>query len=346
MLKRILGVIIILVAISGLLIGIGGVVLGRQAIDGVEQSINDTLPVVLESLSAVEDSLLLAKDTMNEVSTSLDTVEQATLTVSKSITDAAPAVEQVVVITGEDVPEAIEAFQSSIPNLVNVAATIDSTLQALADFKIETSILTFPLEFDLGIEYDPEAPFDESIAAIGTSTEELPEQMRSLATELDATSENLLVLGDDIEILATDISDINMELREVPALLDRYVGIVQDLESNISNLQQQLSTQFSTLKLGITIVMIWFCLTQIAPLVLGWELIRGGFDREQQAESTVVTPPPPAPPVAEERTEAYTKEAVAAAESEAAKSAETAAQASDDAAESVAQTTEDATDAT
>ncbi|MCO5183308.1 MAG: hypothetical protein M9928_07345 [Anaerolineae bacterium] len=290
--KRLLGIIIIITALVGALIGIGGVILGRQAVDGIAQSIDDTMPLVLESLAAVEDSLVLAKNTIGEVNTALDNTGTLTVDLSKSIADAAPAVDQIVAVTGEDIPAGIEAFQASIPNLENVAATIDQTLQTLADFKIETRILTFPLEFDLGIEYDPEAPFDESIAQIGTSMEGVPEQMRLLSTELEVTSENLIVLSDDILALAGDVNNINEQLTELPPLMDRYISIINQLESNLIQLQQTLTSQFGNLKLVITIVMVWFILTQLAPLYIGWELVSGKRDaRDQSADTTTSDEP-------------------------------------------------------
>lgn len=285
MFKRLLGVIIIITAIIGLLIGIGGIIVGGQAIDGIANSVSETLPLVIDSLTTVEDSLVLAQDTVTQVNNGLDTVEQTTRSLSTSIGDAAPAMDQVVSLTGTDVPEGIEAFQASIPNLVNVAATIDSTLETLSNFKVETRILTFPLSFDLGIDYNPEAPFDQSIAMIGSSMEGVPEQIRALATELESTGGNLVVLSEDINTLAGNINDINTELKDIPDLLDRYIDIIAELETNLTQLDQNLAAQFDTLKLVITIIMIWFCMTQLAPFMVGWQLLFGNGNKSAETEA-------------------------------------------------------------
>ena len=304
MIKKILGIIILIIAILGLLIGIGGIIGGRTAVDAIQQNLSDTLPLIIESLTAAEDSLVLAQDTIGEVNAGLETATQSTINLSKTVGDAAPAVDQIVTITGEDIPQGIEAFQDSIPNLVSVAATIDNTLQTLSDFKIETKILTFPLKFDLGIEYNPEAPFDESLAAIGDSTEGLPQEMRTLSAELATSSGNLEVMSDDILSLAGNLSDINTQLTNIPPLLDRYIDIVNEVEQTVANLNETLDAQFGNLKLGVTILFGWFMLMQLVPLVVGWELLTGGFDRnddDYEVDPVIAA----APVVAESKAAAY-----------------------------------------
>ncbi|MCA9926580.1 MAG: hypothetical protein KC421_29630, partial [Anaerolineales bacterium] len=57
-------------------------------------------------------------------------------------------------------------------------------------------------------------------------------------------------------------------------LLNDYLRLITETNDATRQLRGQMSSQLDSLKTGILFVMIWLAFAQLAPLYLGWELIR------------------------------------------------------------------------
>jgi uncharacterized phage infection (PIP) family protein YhgE len=175
-----------------------------------------------------------------------------------------------------DVPDSLDAVQDAVPNLVAVAGAVDNTLETLSRFDFQRTVFGVPIGFDLGIDYDPEAPFDESVAQIGSSLEEVPDNLRGLQVHLDTANDNLAAISDNLQVLTENLAAIEGSVEEVGPLLDDYIGLVAQINENITQTRSELDGQMQTLKTGIIILFVWFGLNQLVPLYLGADLITDG----------------------------------------------------------------------
>lgn len=282
--KRIIGIIIILVAIVGVLIGIAGTYIGFSFVDSIGAGIASSLNLTQDSLDTVIDTLELTKTTISQSNDALATVETTAGSAATTISDTRPLLEQIGTVASNDVPNSIEAFQGTVPNLAEVAGAIDQTLRALSAFKVDQDLGFTTFTFDLGIDYDPDVPFDESMTALGDSLNGLPENLRTLDTYIAVTSDNLATISQNVNQIADDLAIINGSIAEVIPLLDDYIDIVQQIKDGMANVQTAVDAQLGNVKLGILVVFIWFGLTQLAPLYLGIELVRGGRDESDKKD--------------------------------------------------------------
>ena len=280
MFRRIIGAIMFITGLLGLIITLAAAILSGQVIDGVGQSIDNTLNLALESLSAAQDSLDLAKQSIADVNTTMDTVEQSAANMSKTIADTQPVVDGISQVVAQDAPKSIEAVQTAIPNMAETARIVDNTMELLSDFGFEQEIpipFSDPLVigFDLGIEYNPEQPFDESILLFGESLEGLPEQLRSLEGDLETTSENLGLISKDISTLSGDLGALNEGIAEIIPLMDEYKRIINEIETALTDAREQLDVQLDKVKIVVLVALLVISLTQLTPIYVGWELVRG-----------------------------------------------------------------------
>ena len=275
MFRRIIGIVMLVLGAIGLVISFAGVYFGRQLVDNVFGSVDETLTLTLDSLNTAEDSLELTKATIDDVNNGLETVEGAALNIGKTITDTRPLLDQVSVVVSHNAPQTVEAMQAAIPNLAEVAGTIDQTLITLNDFRIEEEILGFELNYDLGIDYEPTVPFDQAFDDLGTSLDGLPEELRSVEPNLVVASENMATISNSISDISGDIDTINARVAEVPALIDQYIDIVNQLSDAIEQIQTQVIQQQGLVKTVITFVLIWWGLPQLALVMIGWDFLFG-----------------------------------------------------------------------
>ena len=299
--RRILGLIILLTA---LVIAIGSIyaaVVVGDALATWGAGLRDNLALASQSLDTARDTLILSRDTFDDVNGGLGTAVQATTNAAHTIADSRPLIDNVAVVTTQEVPEAVEGIQNALPNMIEVAGVIDSTLRTLSTIGIDRTISlpfggSIPLKFDLGIDYAPATPFDVSLRGFQASLDGLPESMRGLEDDLQLTSDNLGALATDLQAASDNLANINGRVGEVLPLLDQYLALTDQLSAAITRVDADIDRQLATLRLGAIGVLGLLALSQLAPLVLGWELLAGRRDPARRVEvirDTVIVPPLP-----------------------------------------------------
>lgn len=276
--SRVLGLVMLLIGVFGVALGILGAIGSHVFLDDLFDGIEKSLDSVSQSLDTAQGTLLLAQTTVEQVNKGLDTVGSAAINLSETMSQTRPLLGEISQIVSEDLPDSVQAFQSALPGMAQSAAIIDDTLVALSNLRIEQEILGFPINFDLGIDYAPEVPFEESINRVGDSLEGLPARLRGLEAHIETADGNLETISQDIVTMSADLEAINGSIAAVAPLLDDYMQIVTEVRDLIDRTRTRLVDQLGTVKLVVTLLMVWLGLTQIAPLYLGWELITGRRD--------------------------------------------------------------------
>lgn len=290
--RKALGWLMLAIGVSGIILSIVGVITGRQLVDAIGASIRGNLTTTVDSLDTVRETLVLTRSTVAQLEIGLETAEESASNVSTAISESRPLLTESSRIVTGDVPESIETFQESLPALIEVSAAMDNTLRTLSAFSIDRRILGIPLNFDLGVNYDPEVPFDQSVRELGESLDGMPEQLRSLEQYIETTDENLSIMSEDLARLSADLENINSTMDEVEPLINEYITIVTEVADNARESRLLLDRQLAQAKLVVTIIMIWFGLLQVAPLYLGWELVSGHRETRLLKKPDVVSDTP------------------------------------------------------
>ncbi len=275
MFRRIIGLLMLALGTVGIVISGAGVFFGRQAVDSTFAGLDETLVLATQGLDTAVDSLELANTTLGDVNDGLETVEGAVINIAKTVTDTRPLLDQVSVVVSENAPASVEALQGAIPALAGVAATIDQTLITLSQFRIDEEILGIPLQYDLGINYEPEIPFDQAFVGLGDSLAGLPEELRSVEGNLTIANANLSAISDSILVMSGDIATINGRIAEVPGQLDSYTAIVRQINDSLENIRTQVLQQQDRTKLILTFVLVWWGMPQLALVMIGWDFLFG-----------------------------------------------------------------------
>jgi hypothetical protein len=90
---------------------------------------------------------------------------------------------------------------------------------------------------------------------------------------INVTNNNLQTVSQDIHNLADDLNTVNGRINELNPILDEYIILITTTTDNTRQLRAQINEDVQSIKNGITLVMVWLAITQIAPLYLGWELV-------------------------------------------------------------------------
>ena len=280
MFRRILGLLMLLIGIGGIGIAIVGAQMGHQLVDRVGTNFEQTLTLTSDSLDTVSETLVLAKSSIADINTVVTTTGTTANNLATTVEDTRPLLEQISTVATDQVPDSLETVQDAFPSLEQVAGVIDRTLVTLNSFRIDEEIFGFNIQYDLGIDYEPEIPFDQSVQALGQGLEGIPESLRAMEAYITVTNDNLETVSQDIRTLADDLQTVNGRINEFDPILDEYLVLVTDINDSTRQMRAQIGDETARLKNGITLAMVWLALTQIAPLYLGWELLNGRRDKQ------------------------------------------------------------------
>lgn len=283
LIRSLLGLIIILLSVGAIVLSAWAYTQIDPVLNGTVSTLGDLTSLAIQSVETAEDSLLLAKDTVVDVTDTLGTVEKSALDMAQTLTDTQPFLSEIQVIVSETVPDSIDALNEASPDLIEVAGVVDDALTTLSGFTFDQRIpvINYDISFDLGIvDYSPNQPLDESVEAVTTSFQDVPEQLRGIADDLETTSSNLSIISGDVVQISADLTDLNAQVAEVPDQLDDFIAILDQVETDLGAVETQFTRQLDTVKLGATVFLLWFALLQLAPLVVGWYLLRGLWEHD------------------------------------------------------------------
>lgn len=288
--RRILGFIMLLTGLTILVISLAGMFYISSLLDDLTGSIRNTLTLTTQSLDAARSTLDFLMETTGDVGSGLAAAVEATGKAADTMSDSRPLIDNVSGVVTQEIPEAVEGIQSALPNIIQVAAVIDNTLSTLSGIGIDRDIpLPFggsiPLRFDLGIDYNPDVPFDDSLRGFQTSLDGLPESLRGLESDLSATSENLSTLAGDLQLAADNLATISGQFEAITPLLDQYSSLVNQLDATLAQVDDSIEQRLRLIQYGVIAVLFLLGLTQLAPIYLGWELITGRRDDPPAAVS-------------------------------------------------------------
>lgn len=280
MVRRFLGVLILIIGIGGIGIAFFGARLGHQLVERVATNFDQTLKLTSDSLDMVSESLVLAKSSLTDVNAVVTTAGTTADNLAETVSDTRPLLDQISTVASDQVPDSLETVQDAFPSLEQAAGVIDRTLVTLNSFRIDEQIFGLNIQYDLGVDYDPEIPFDQSVRDLGEGLEGIPESLRALDAYIDVTSSNLETVSQDIRTLADDLETVNGRINEFDPIFDDYLVMITDINDSTRQMRAQILSEVESINNGITLAMAWLALTQIAPLYLGWELVTGRRESE------------------------------------------------------------------
>lgn len=275
MLKRIIGVILIIIGAMGIGVSIAGVQIGGQIVDKIGNGIDNSLGLLLDTMDNTHETLAVTRSTIESSAETLETVQTLTANLGKTVEDTEPLLVYTNNMLTNEVPASLDGVQETIPTLVAVAGSIDDTLTTLNSFRINESILGFDFNYSLGIDYAPDQQFDEAIIQIGDSLADIPDSLRAMEGDMNSAVSNMGTIQSDLDQLTVDLATMETQINAFLPMIDEYSRLIVEIGDNIRETRTTLDSQMKTMNNLILFGMVWLALFQLLPLYVGFELARG-----------------------------------------------------------------------
>jgi CBS domain-containing protein len=163
------------------------------------------------ALDAADQTIDAASRLSTTLLESLDALTRLGPGLSTSGREAATMIDQVSVLTGDQLSGSVAAIESSLPAMIEAASVMDDTLRALSF---------------VGVGYDPEVPLDEGLRELEDGLDGIPEELAAQGESLARLSDRVGDLTDDLAAVTDTVAATRDDLESASRLLDTYREVV------------------------------------------------------------------------------------------------------------------------
>ena len=247
------------IGLIGVVAGITAIVAGLWLLRDLDALLGRSLALTAESLGTVDASLIVATDSVGVINEGLARAERTSRGLEASLNEGADLLDETGTILRGDVASSLESVERTLPALIQVGATIDTTLRAVDRLPV-------------GVTYDPDDPFDETLEALQGDLDGLPEDLRAQADTVDQAGANLREVGAQGEQIARSIGDVRASLVETGEVLGRYRTTAGDAKTLLEETTADLGRRLLVLRVLVVVLGLVYCAGQALPLYLGHRL--------------------------------------------------------------------------
>lgn len=244
------------IGIAGVLSGLAAIAVGLWLVQDLDVLLGQSLELTAESITTVDSSLAVATDTVAVVGDGLARAEQTSRGLEGSLVEGADLLNETSRLLRGDIASSLESVQRSMPALIQVGGTIDTTLRAVDQLPV-------------GPQYNPEEPFDETLRALQQDLEGLPADLRTQADTVDQAGANLREVGEQGAAIATSLGAVRTSLDEAGEILGEYRSTAGDAQDLLAQTSSDLDRRLLVVRILIVVLGVVFCAGQALPLYLG-----------------------------------------------------------------------------
>ena len=261
--KRIMGIVLIVVAAISLLVSLVGVfeiwTLRQPVVDATIAGVN----LFAETLDTTSDALLVASASLQSASDTVTTVERTSLAAAQTVSTTRATLGSFSILMGKDLPTSIDATRTALKSAQSSAVVVDNVL---------TTISRIPL---INIRYNPDVPLSVALGDVAKSMDNLPPTFTAIERNLNTTGNGLDQLVTSLTELPKTTQQAQRNIVEAQKVVVRYQTQVERLQALTLQFKSSLPMASTVVTLGIVFLVFWLGVLQAHVLLRGFELLKG-----------------------------------------------------------------------
>jgi hypothetical protein len=264
--RRNVGLTLVSIGLFGVVVSLVATVVGLRFLGHLDTALEGSVGVAADSVDALGATVELAGDTLTGITTILERTERTTRDLSGALANAEQVLLATADLSEEQLAGSLDAVEDTLPALIQVAAVIDRTLSAL-------SVVPF------GPDYDPAAPFDDSLRSLQDELDGLPESLREQAELIRDGGDELAAAQAGTVAIADDLEDLRTTLAASGELLERYAATTTAARELVTADEADLGRQLVLARVLVVVLGLTLAAGQLVPLGTGWLLLRPDLAR-------------------------------------------------------------------
>ena len=270
--RRIIGVLLILAAILGLVFSLGAMYVMWSAQGRITTGLQTTIDLLSQTLETTAQGLVVTQQALQSSVDLIGNLQTTVETTAKAISSTNPLLDDISGLMSEKLPETVRATQTSLETAQQSAATIDTVLRALS---------SIPL-IGPSIGYDPEVSLSEALGQVAQNLETIPDTFLSMQDSLTNTQDNLQIFESDLTTMAASVGQIQSSVSQYDQVIGGYQASLERLIARLDLISKNLPNIVRMVTIGLTAFLVWMAIAQLGLITQGWELITESRPRKEE----------------------------------------------------------------
>jgi uncharacterized protein YukE len=280
-LRRLLGVLVMIAGILGLVLSLVGLVGTWMVTPTVAVYATSTLDTLNASIHTSQFAMEVTGQALGATVDSVDALSAMLSTTAASVEDTKPVFEQINFLMGETLPSTLESATDSLNTAQEAAVVLDSAIKSLDTFRFLLS--GAPLIGSL-VEapeqaYNPDVPLADSLGELASTLGELPETFSEMAVNLDQADDNLGEIQSNLMTMSASTALISESLSEYEVMVLQSRSSMENLTLMLTNIQNNLANILNMVAIVLSLFFFWLLAAQVVIFSQGWELYQGTAGR-------------------------------------------------------------------
>jgi hypothetical protein len=276
--RRIIGVLLILAAILGLVVSIGAMYVIWNVQGNLTTSLQNTIDLLGQTLETTTQGLVVTQAALQNSVDLIGNLQATVETTAEAIGSTNPMVDEIARLMKEDLPDSIRATQTSLLTAQHSAAAIDNVLKAMSGIPL----------IGPSIGYDPEVPLADALGLVAESIQDLPDSFITMQDDLKNTQSSLQTFEADLTVMAESVGQIQSSVAQYDQVIGGYQASLDQVLAQLEMLSANLPNIVRMVSIGLTAFLVWMAIAQLGLFTQGWELLTEGRKPKEEDEEKVV----------------------------------------------------------
>ena len=261
--KRIIGIVLVVVAAISLLISGWGLIqiwtMRQPVVDAAIAGVD----LFTETLATTSDALKVTSDSLQSASATVTTIESTSLSVAQTMSTTRTTIGSFSILMGRDLPTSIDSTRTALKSAQSSAVVVDNVL---------TTLSRVPL---INIQYNPDVPLNVALGNVAKSLDNLPPTFSTIERHLNSTGDSMDQVVTSLSELPKATQQVQRNIADAQQVVARYQGEVDGLQKLTQPIKASLATVLTAITLGLTFLVFWLGVLQVQVLLKGLELVGG-----------------------------------------------------------------------
>ncbi len=280
-LRRLLGVLVMIAGILGLILSLAGLVMVWVLKPAVAGSVTATFQTFDSSITTSQKVMETTSQALGATITSVDALSDMLGATAKSVEDSQPVFIQLTSVMSTTLPSTFKSATDSLKTAQEAAVVLESSIKSLDSFRAvlgATPLLSAFLPPNQP-PYNPEKPLADSLGELATNLTEIPATFTEMSANIDQADNNLDTIKGSLTTMSGSVSLISKSLGEYQAMIGQSQASMDTMKLTLANIQANLPAILNGVAIGFSLFFAWLLVAQVVILSQGWELYQGTAGR-------------------------------------------------------------------
>ena len=280
-LRRFLGVFVMIAGVIGLLLSLAGLVGIWMVKPAITSSLDTTITTLSSTVETSKNTLAITYDALGATIDSVDGLSEMLVTTAVTVEDTQPVLTEVNILMGVTLPETLQAATDSLLTAEQAAQSLESAIVSFETFQAIIGATPILNAFVPATQtsYSPEKPLADSLGELAVSIAEIPPSFEVMSTELDNADDNLASLKGSLETMSVSVSRISGSLEEYQRMISQSQASMDSINTMLNNVQSNLDRVLTAVTVVLVLFFLWLLAAQVVIFSQGYELFRGTAGR-------------------------------------------------------------------